>query len=118
MSGTDLIDALAGPPPDGYVDVTAETIERMATGRHRRTRAIVGSIPHRREIPSGREAVERAVRHCRFWGEDTPGYASMRAFVARNERPDSGTVFVEWLPDEYRYESLETLKSRLAEERW
>ena len=45
-----------------------------------RLRTIVGSGPARKPLPYGREAVERAIKHCEFWGTNRPDHASGSAW--------------------------------------
>jgi hypothetical protein len=84
-------------------------------------RTIVGSGPRRRPLPLGREAVERALKVCRFWPPDarmtsargdTPRDALERAFrlspdaVAADETKP-------WLPSDVLDNSPEQLRERL-----
>jgi hypothetical protein len=73
-------------------------------------RTIIGSGPCRRTLPLGREAIERALRLCRFWKESRPRDASLQAI-----RPQWATVAgnSDWLPSELHRDTVEQLRERL-----
>ncbi len=85
-------------------------------------RTIVGSHPHRRTLPMGREAIERALRLCRAWprsavaGSDNAQGAATRADYARNADLRNGSLGPEWLPDEARWASVARLEALPAAE--
>ena len=73
-----------------------------------KTRTIVGSPPHRRQL-RGREAIERALAHARSWDCADARSASRRAFYARGR---AGGQLADWLPPRVRIlfrEQLERL---------
>jgi hypothetical protein len=81
-------------------------------------RTIVGSGPRRRPLPLGREAVERALRLCKFWPfTGCPFDASCRAFEARACKPSSpfmqDVTAASWLPSDLRRLTPEQLRERL-----
>jgi hypothetical protein len=75
-------------------------------------RTIVGSGPARRPLPMGREAVERAIRMCTWWGELTCENAMYSAYeIIFDEH--SATMFLDWLPEELRGVTVDRLRERL-----
>ena len=83
------------------------------TGR----RTIVGSPPRRRQL-EGVEAIERAIRHCEFWGCDTVSNASCAAYDPRSRKvPGMLREMAEWLPPDLDDLPVDELRARLAEVR-
>jgi hypothetical protein len=73
-------------------------------------RTIVGSGPCRRPLPLGREAVERAIRLCRFWKQPRPRDASVHA-IRPQWAVEGGNS--DWLPRELIRDTVEQLRERL-----
>jgi hypothetical protein len=86
------------------------------------SRSIVGSWPHRRTLPEGREAIERALAHCDAAAMPTPRLASMLLGVQpprlHGVPPDAGTRSdrADWLPSHCRTLTREALRALLREE--
>jgi hypothetical protein len=78
-------------------------------------RTIVGSGPRRRPLPLEREAVERALRMCEFWGQPAPWQATVMAgaFSTVHRGPRRGPIPREFLPADLRRETPEQLRERL-----
>jgi hypothetical protein len=83
-------------------------------------RTIVGSGPRRRPLPLGREAVERAIRHCEWSSGHDTAMSSGRLYGARLDalRENNGGTLrasppCQWLPFQLRYENVEQLRERL-----
>jgi hypothetical protein len=69
-------------------------------------RTLIGSGPHRRSLPPGREAVERAIRMSKFWGAGTLAADCPTTYSTR-------VLLGAWLPAELRGETVEQLRERL-----
>jgi hypothetical protein len=80
-------------------------------------RTIVGSGPRRRPLPLGREAVERALRMCKFWKQDEVVASSFAASATEPAGEPSDRRFIgfphDWLPVSIIHESPEQLRERL-----
>jgi hypothetical protein len=82
-------------------------------------RTIVGSHPHRRTLPMGREAIERAVAHIDTWGTDVASSGSREASRCRGSarlRPDLPNGFAVWLPVPSKHVKRDLLVEMLAAE--
>ena len=75
-------------------------------------RTIVGSHPHRRQLPEGREALERAIEFCERWESPTPRFASLEA--VRAAKHPCWAVRAGWLPMDYRMRSVRWLRREHA----
>jgi hypothetical protein len=75
-------------------------------------RTIVGSGPRRRPLPLGREAVERALRTCKFWQCDMPIRAAIRAERVSGQRDGTGMPS-QWLPGFLDMLTVKQLRERL-----
>jgi hypothetical protein len=80
-------------------------------------RTIVGSGPRRRPLPLGREAVERAIRLCKFHGVDWPALACAHIYGLRIDALGyenmRASAPVDYLPVDLRHESVDELRERL-----
>lgn len=78
-------------------------------------RTIVGSGPARRPLPLGREAVERALRLCRYHGGVTAERSSEYAFARRRAGLHDMWISLSatWLPADISNETVEQLRERL-----
>jgi hypothetical protein len=82
-------------------------------------RTIVGSHPHRRTLPMGREAIERARAMCERWGCETVESSCARAM--RTARPRAMRcswvpMFAAWLPPAVTTEFVPGLEAMLESE--
>jgi hypothetical protein len=77
-------------------------------------RTIVGSHPHRRTLPMGREALERALVQLRTFDCDSLGTAA--ALAQRGRRCPRWSRAGEWLPSG-AHDTREELAAKLAEVR-
>lgn len=76
-------------------------------------RTIVGSLPRRRQL-EGVEAIERAIKHCEFWGTSTPIHSPPASACAYTY---AWTWVPGWLPPDIREATVDELRARLAEVR-
>lgn len=78
-------------------------------------RTIVGSGPARKPLPYGREAVERAIKHCKFWRQPSARDACCDVWRVRQAQMTGArsTPAASWLPLDIRSDTPAELRELL-----